>query len=214
MLFPYSILIVLVPKQNSYSSLTFYEYNSLIYSTQKQSVEATMLNSNMVQVEFFLDVDEATSIHDLHRRLLERFKKGERSKLVVRFYDMDMTVTPSAVLLSRLNRLGRHMELRGARSAGTCFGKKIHAATVRLYKRLQVVEHENLCIVTQALHKQLQSSPLVAIEQMDNSFRLLREPERQNLLRRVRNVESIWTFIFKPTHLLADRVDILAAATV
>ena len=162
----------------------------------------TQRRPNIIQIEFQIAPFE--SFEALQAECLERLVEGGRSKTVVRFFDLDGSITRLVRRLSNLSQAReRNLELfhneRGLMRAYRNWQSKKLAG-----KELDFTAHA-CCIAQKRLRIAFEAGERVLIEPGSlSSFRSVRRDEEHELLETISRPEGAWFYVFPFGELGAD----------
>ena len=160
---------------------------------------------NIVQVEFFHVGGTTATLDDFLQEALDRLSTCSPLKTVLRFEDVDGSLTTHAIEFTQHQWQLRAWEKTILRmKPGWCFrfNEWRYRRSMRVFHRHREY-FTSLC--ANAAIAAFKSKRMVAVEYLDHRFRATKHNEHYELMERVRKAESAWVFIFKPNELCSDQ---------
>ena len=165
---------------------------------------------NIVQAEFFHVGKGAPSLQAVASECAERAIFGSPIKTVVRFLDVDGSMTRFALKFTEVEKKCREL---ATDSIGPGYLQRMFARWKhhRLVSKKVAMMNERKPLALRQLTALMGTFEQVAMEQRNHSFLLLRHDERHELLESARAAVDVWLFVFQPRkNLLADSNTLIA----
>lgn len=160
---------------------------------------------NIVQVEFFHIGGTSATLDALLEEALDRIVTCSPLKTVLRFEDIDGSLTLHALESTQQYRQLRAWEktiLRMKPGWSLRFNDWCYRRRIRSYERHKD-QLTTLC--ANAAITAFKCKRTVAVEYLDHRFRMAMPNEHHELIERIRKAESAWVFVFRPNELCSDQ---------
>lgn len=163
------------------------------------------MRNNIVQVEFFHIGGTSATLDALWEEISDRVSTCSPLKTVLRFEDIDGSLTAYALESTQQYRQLRAWEktiLRMKPGWRLRFNDWRYRSSMRSYARHR--DHlTTLC--ANAAVSAFKCKRTVAVEYLDHRFRMTMHDEHHELIERIRKAEIAWVFVFKPNELCSNQ---------
>jgi hypothetical protein len=168
---------------------------------------------NTIQAEFF-HIRNKTSLDAVMSECADRASTGSRIKTVVRFLDMDGSVTDFvSELVASTKKNEEIFQAYAASKEGVARGV-LSIKLSRITHKITVLRARRASVAKKGLVAAVLKRQDIMIECEDYSFRSVVPAELHELLEAIKSSEDVWLFVyaFKPDGLVADTQTVLTHA--